>query len=410
MTGFRSLVHRFLTDAVVDREEVDRFLDPAQPKWARFDPDLGYLPHDSRVPDGIDGAASTYTYGSFGERLVLNGAGQPCRINTYGDSFTQCHQVSDGETWQEHLAAHLGEPIRNFGVGGFGVYQAYLRLRRVEETTAAADHVVFNIYLDDHYRSLDAYRRLRVGPGFFEWHRPLRTSMFHANPWRHVRFDPSGQLVERPNPCPTAESLYQMCDPDFMVSTFEDDLVVQLLVGRQSGNFDFLDAYADTAAALGLDRMEGDGAEGDGTARSAEAFFDRCAFRASLELLGRMREELAARDKRLLVLLSYPGNVVADACRGKPRPDEEFVRQLADLDLPYVDGLAGHVDDYAAFTLDPDAYVDRYYHGHYTPTGNHFFAFLVKPAVREWLEPGPPAYAPEDRATPVRTVQAEHLA
>jgi hypothetical protein len=47
------------------------------------------------------------------------------RINTYGNSFTQCHQVSDGETWQEYLAAPLGEPIRNFGVGGHGVFQAY---------------------------------------------------------------------------------------------------------------------------------------------------------------------------------------------------------------------------------------------------------------------------------------------
>ena len=39
----------------------------------------------------------------------------------------QCYQVSDGETWQEYLAAHLDEPIRNFGMGGYGVYQACRR-------------------------------------------------------------------------------------------------------------------------------------------------------------------------------------------------------------------------------------------------------------------------------------------
>ena len=59
---------------------------------------------------------------------------KPCRINTYGNSFTLCHQVSDGETWQEYLAGHLGEPIRNFGMGGFGVYQAYRRMVREEQT------------------------------------------------------------------------------------------------------------------------------------------------------------------------------------------------------------------------------------------------------------------------------------
>ncbi len=51
-----------------------------------------------------------------------------CRINTYGNSFTQCHEVSDHETWQEILAAHLQEPVRNFGIGGWSVYQAYLRM------------------------------------------------------------------------------------------------------------------------------------------------------------------------------------------------------------------------------------------------------------------------------------------
>ena len=65
-------------------------------------------------------------------------AGRPCRINTYGDSFTQCHQVSDAETWQEYLAGHLGEPIRNFGMGGYGVYQAYRRMVREEQTDQGA--------------------------------------------------------------------------------------------------------------------------------------------------------------------------------------------------------------------------------------------------------------------------------
>jgi hypothetical protein len=51
--------------------------------------------------------------------------------------FHACHQVSDNETWQEYLAGHLGEPIRNFGMGGFGVYQAYRRMIREEQTEHA---------------------------------------------------------------------------------------------------------------------------------------------------------------------------------------------------------------------------------------------------------------------------------
>lgn len=406
MRSFQDQVHRFLTDAVVDREEVDRFLDPDAPKWARFDGELGYLPHPSEVQDGIDGAISTYRYGEFGERRVINAADRECRINTYGDSFTQCHQVSDGETWQEYLAGHFGEPIRNFGVGGFGVHQAYRRLRRTEATDAGAEYVVFNIFLDDHYRSLDAYRRLRVGHGWWEMHRAQRTSMFHANPWVHVRFDGAGQLVERPNSCPTPESLYLLCDRDFLLDTYDKDLVVQLLVGQRTGDFDFLAQHADTAAALGLSL---DLSSETGRRRAADQFYDRCAFRASILLLDRMRSALAEQDKKLLVLLSYPGDAVADACAGKPRPDAEFVTLIDDLGITYVDSLAMHVADFAAYTTTPDEYIDRYYigGGHYSPAGNHWFAFAVKPAFVSWLQPAPPSYT-TDVSSP--TVRAEHLA
>lgn len=396
MVSFRDLVRDFLAGEVVDREEVDSFLDPDHPKWARFDSELGYLPHPSRVPDGVDGAMSTYRYGPHGERLVINAGDQPCRVNSYGDSFTQCHQVSDGETWQEYLAAHLGEPIRNFGVGGFGVYQAYRRLCRTEASDAAADHVVFNIYLDDHYRSLDAYRRLRVGRSWWEQHSRLATSMFHANPWVHLRFDDGGSLVDRPNPCPTEESLYQLCDPDFLVDTFGDDLVVHLLVARRSGRYDFLDRHQDAADALGL---RFDLSSQAARAVAADAFYDRCAFTASILLLDRMRTQLTLAGKRLLVLLSYPSNVVADACRGGRRPDEEFVRQLDEQRIEYVDSLAGHVADYAAFSIQPGEYVARYYDAHYTPGGNHWFAYFVKPAIVRWLETSPPAYPADHDAS-----------
>ena len=180
------------------RAEVDRFLDPKAPKWAHFDAELGYVPNDSQVPDGIDGAITTYRYGSRGERLMINYAGDESRMASYGDSFTQCHQVSDGETWQEVLAAHIGEPMQNFGVGGYGVYQAYLRLRRTElDVSGGAALVLFNIFDDDHYRNLDAYRLLRVGRVWRDYDQSLTTSMFHANPWAHLAFRPSSL----PNSC-----------------------------------------------------------------------------------------------------------------------------------------------------------------------------------------------------------------
>lgn len=386
-------VRAFLAAATLERRDIDRFLDTNEPNWARFDSHLGYVPNSSRVVDGDGNATSTYRYGALGERLVINYPDQPCRINTFGDSFTQCHQVSDGETWQEYLAANIGEPIRNFGVGGYGVYQAALRLRQIEQTTDGTEYVILNIFLDDHYRNLDSFRLLRVGSQWWHQQRELPVGMFHANPWRHVRFDPSGRLIEQPNACPTPESLYHLCDTDFLIENFSSDLVVQLLVAEQTGDFSFVQGHAELAHTLGV---EYDTSTSEAQAASARRLYTACAFQSSIEIVKKVREELIDRGRRLLVLLSYPDGEVANACAGRPRADEDFLRRLDELSIDYVDGLSAHRRDFAAFSLSPTDYADRYYYGHYTPAGNHFFAMKVaKSALLERLEPPPLAYRNE---------------
>ena len=119
------------------REEIDVFLH--EMSWAQFDPEVGYILGNFMPRDGINESSTFSTVQPDGARTGFVYKGKPCRINTYGNSFTQCHQVSDGETWQEYLAAHLGEPIRNYGMGGFGVYQAYRRMLREEQTENQAD-------------------------------------------------------------------------------------------------------------------------------------------------------------------------------------------------------------------------------------------------------------------------------
>lgn len=108
----------YLHEILYTKQEVDDWLAGKAFPFAKYSSEFGWLLNSVPFKDGVDDSISAYTYvGEDGERLMSNYSDRPCRINTYGDSFTQCHQVSDHETWQEVLAAHLQEPVRNFGIG-----------------------------------------------------------------------------------------------------------------------------------------------------------------------------------------------------------------------------------------------------------------------------------------------------
>jgi hypothetical protein len=169
-------------------EELDDFLDHRQPNWGRFDRELGFTSRTRVWRDHREEAFVLYTHAADGARLRINAGDLPCRINTYGDSFADGACVNDGETWQELLAARIGEPVRNFGIGGYSSYQAYQRMRRVERTDHRARYLILNILLEeDSYRNLDRWRWVR-------WHRFMdrrpgqRFGMHHANPGCHLRF------------------------------------------------------------------------------------------------------------------------------------------------------------------------------------------------------------------------------
>ncbi len=393
-------ITEYLAGSVWSRDDIDHFLDPTRPSWARFDALTGYVPSDIVIRDGVDGCSTFNSYVDLGPQATVDSRHRPvvrrrvhdpdgpCRLNTYGDSFTQCHQVSDGETWQEILTAHLGEPIRNFGVGGYGVYQAFARMRAIEPTPTGADYVVLNIFDDDHIRNLDAARwfrldrfRTTMGSGLAQ--------MLHANPWVHLRLDlDSGAFVERPNPLPTPDSAYQLADPAYVVETYRADPVVALDCLGRGVTVDDLVPLEQLAEALGrpVDLRGGD------TATAANELLVAYGLAATIATLSMVRTFLADRDKHLLVMLSYSSGTVVDAIEGRPRFDQTIVDDLAVHGDPLVDALAAHVRDHGDFALSAEQYCRRYFAGHYTPAGNHFFAFAVKDALVDWLDPRPPAY------------------
>ncbi|MBL6831483.1 MAG: hypothetical protein ISQ70_08695 [Pirellulales bacterium] len=395
----REQLRAFLGEYLVSPATLHRFLDPHARTWARFHPTYGYLLRNSSMRDGVDGASTLARYEPSGQRKQVNFPTEPCRIHTYGDSFTQGHQVSDGETWQEVLAAHFCEPIRNFGVGGFGVYQAAMRLLEIEQRGEGAEYLILTVWGDDHFRSIYPWRWLAFPENVLP---TLSGEMFHANPWIHAALDfDSGQLIDKPNVCPDEKTLERLSNLDWLEATFASDPVVQLLFARATG------AVVDREPFDALGRLLGqpvDLADGDATRTTAQRLLHSYGVRVGMRVLDRLQAFALERGKQLMVVLSYPVGSVWHACSRTPAYNDidhvdwhpqEFRDHLASLGIPCVDSMPPHVAEFDTFRLSAKDYVDRYYIGHYNPRGNHFFAYALKDPIRDWLSPRPPAYRAE---------------
>jgi hypothetical protein len=228
-----------------------------------------------------DGARSRFLY-----------AGRKPRINSYGNSFTECNQLSDGETWQEYLAGHFDEPIGNYGVGGYGVYQAYRRMLRQEATEHGTEYVILYIWGDDLIRSLICARWAATYP----WHTLAAVRdkrLFHGNPLAHIEMDLStGRFVEKDNPLSTPEPLYKMCDagkPEY----------------GQPGTILELDRKKVDRLAEALDCDFAWSSDAVRRRQAALKLLNAYGQRATHHILDEPKDFVRSRKKKMLIILNY---------------------------------------------------------------------------------------------------------
>ena len=343
-----------------------------------YDSELGWVLQDTiRHGEGVDRSRTFYHYEKSGARRRAHFADTTARIHTYGDSFTHCDQVNDGETWQEYLAAHLREPVENFGVGGYSVYQAYKRMKVVEKTHPA-EYIVLNIFDDDHFRNLDAWRKIGRPTA---WEGPLP----------HLRVNVAkNHVVEVPNPCPTAQDLHKLRDLDWVLQTFGDDPVLHRVVLGTSGNPIPAQAVSDLAASFGVPYSPA-GRVTVGT-EELDPIHTQAALFSTIKVLRMVEKYTAETGKKLFVILSYRPENLKRHLLGEKRFDQVVVDYLNTREYPFVDLREPHLSEFKSFNLDVDAYIKRYYIGHYGPSGNFFCAWAIKDKIVEWLDPKPKPY------------------
>ena len=388
-----------LYTAAYHAAEIEKVLSKENPSFLEFDPVLGYVMHDHAFNDGMRGTLSTYRFESPGNhRKIINCPELPCRINTYGDSYTMCAQVSDGETWQEILAAHFREPIRNYGVGGYGVYEAYNKAMQVEQTDQAAEYIILNIWDDDYMRNLDAARWNRVAWMCRDLPRGKKDGYpVHGFPWAHLRYDlGKGEFVEKEGLLKDASELWKLVGKENYYNAFKDDHVVHLYTLREGGDapVEFLEKLAEAF------NMKVDLRNPQTRAADARKLHYTYGIKSTEYLVDKMQKWADENNRKLMIILSYDVPTVMEYIEKGARFDQEFVEFLNNRQYPYIDFLPKTKEDYKSFNLELEPYLERFYieragaqvFGHYNPYGNFWFAHSMRDELVEWLSPKPPAY------------------
>ena len=290
---------------------------------------------------------------------------------------THCDQVSDGETWQEYLSAHLREPIRNYGVGGYSVYQAYRRMLAVEKRNSA-EYIILNIYDDDHFRNLDAWRSIRVG---------ARSQCGFTLP--HLRVHVSRDRCEQiENLLRTREAVFGLRDEEFIWQTFQNDPILKLTMATRSETLS-ASAVRSIADCFGVPVV---GLAAGTPAEQIRQIHTEAALYATRKIIGWTEKFVKQSGKKLMLILSFSGGNIANELAGRPRFDHSLVNWLQDKPYPVIDMRDAFNEEYQQSKADIRTFLNRYYNGHHTPAGNFFTAWALKDRVTKWLDPAPLPY------------------
>jgi hypothetical protein len=85
-------------------------------------------------------------------------ATHPACLSAYGDSFTYAEEVDAAHAWANLLSGMMGCRVENFGVGGYGSDQAFLRYQANFEDRAARVLLVHQV--ENILRNVNQYRQL----------------------------------------------------------------------------------------------------------------------------------------------------------------------------------------------------------------------------------------------------------
>jgi len=141
------------TFATVDEEYLHKFISLGYDELLGWDNEPG----SEQTFLNVAGDKWSQSYGTDGAREDGHNGGS-LLIAAYGDSATNGHEVNNDQTWPFFLELIIGGEVKNFGVGAYGVDQAFLKLKRHLEQGVIAPITMLVIYEDDLNRAVNSFR------------------------------------------------------------------------------------------------------------------------------------------------------------------------------------------------------------------------------------------------------------
>lgn len=123
-------------------------------------------------------------------------------MSTFGDSFTYCDDVNDSQTWEFYLSKLMHRNIYNFGVGGYGTGQAYLRFKE-DFPKVKTKIVTLGLIQENINRVVNIYR-----PFYFP------NCLTQLTKPKFLLKD--GKLAFIPDPIQNSSNLYELSNPSFI--------------------------------------------------------------------------------------------------------------------------------------------------------------------------------------------------
>ena len=150
------------------RPQIEGYLDNQNRTIFVPDPETGWMYRpNATFYDGlfkINGASMRSH-----RKYALQPAKDSLRIAVFGDSFAVGDEVNGDEVWGYHLERLLNEAgtiaeVLNFGVGGYGMGQAYLRWQ-TQGKNYSPDFVIFVFQPENLDRNVNVFRLLYLQSG-----------------------------------------------------------------------------------------------------------------------------------------------------------------------------------------------------------------------------------------------------